>query len=314
MSLRDLEKNNFDIVQYKVLRDITYLVQDSVNSKYILKLSKCPENIFQRLIEYILKTNLKFKIELEWYKSFADASFRFFGVPKLIYTDSTNFMLLEYLEEADAGFHNISNYQQYTAALAEFQTSRIETKLSLLERIITRSLYSPTSIILRKLKTLSKQHFSLCLKIIAVIVMCNLKQEKFLNKIVVHNDVIDNVLTKATGNLYFIDFAYTVVTPKWLLIDIIEPALDLNTFSIDKQLLTFYLHSLNKENLISEHIDYYAQFRMALLYRTVNSVHSGSTEVKSKCISFIKNQLLNDTNYKKWYSRNAEPIVQNALS
>lgn len=286
---------------YKLLRTINNEVSiiQINNNKFIYKRTKNRKSA-SSFFEYItLLFKLSFKTELAVNEAILATPFKS-KVPKLLFTDYKSFLVFEYLEATDGLPTNkelnlinqtlIEGYLQFHRDL-DFKIIRFSKFHSIYSVNLS---YFRSSIYYLK-------NYSIYIKLVLIFIGSNLKQKK-IGRFLIHKDLknYQNIMHD-NENIYFIDFANVNLENKWIMIDIVDLAFNLDTHNLDESLILLYLEKLNNPNINSN-----VQIRFILIRKFLYLIGYYRNIKKSHCreLDFLSKVLLDELGYKTWLNEN----------
>lgn len=306
--LNEILAENGQLIGFKKLsleNKATWLIE-STTGNYILKMV-APlngKNLIRKLIRRFRGSSRSFKTELLLLKNFTNIKYQFFKYPELIKYKINKYLLMEYIESKCGWDKKNITTKKMANAVLEFNISAKEDSFLSVRnnnRVIIKILYLSIS---KVWKLVGAREALSCIR---VLIKSTLKQKKFNNSFMMHKDLIgnNNVLSSG-GDLYFIDFESVILERRWILNDIIDVSLT-KDLKVNNELVQNYLLNLEKCTHLDVELNIAAQFRVALLQRLIRRLFSKneySVMHREKWVDFLRNDLLSDKGYEKWYGNN----------
>lgn len=312
-TLNQIFSSNEDLVNIRKLsleNKSTWLIE-SKTSKYVLKKVAPIENksLLRSIFRFLnSKSSNSFNTELFILKNLNNINYHVFNYPKLIKYKENDYLLMEYIPSTKGWDKKNITSSQMANALFEFNLSGHflkKIKNGVVMKFINRA---PIRIfqwsVLKLWKVIGIKDSISCIK---VLIKSSFQQKKSSQAFIMHKDLIgnNNVLT-SEKKLYFCDFENVIIEKKWILNDAIDVALS-KDLDVDKNFIDEYLKAIERNNISNVKLNIEAQFRVALLYRVIRRIFSNneySKKNRDKWVAFLRNQLLLEKNYKKWYLEN----------
>lgn len=314
--MAEFNVNNYCV--NKLVNDV-YYVETNYN-QYIIKILKLP--FVRRLIDYIKRGRfLAFKNEIKIYHSLEYKSFDRLRYPKLIHTDGKSYMVLEYIEGTKGWDQGVIIPSDLIKALLEFQFSGIKVKTNFINRILMKwyckvpcKVFRWSFLIIKEPKDIAT-----AFQCIWITFKNSLMIKKYKKSILMHNDLFNynNLISGYDDNIYFYDFEYGMYENKWLLLDILDLSFDLLTLKLKPDLFVQYMKQISVHRSIYKYImDHIIdQTRVILIRKVLGAMLSKTTRMSSKraCEIFLKDILLSEKEYLRWYIQNIKPYISYIL-
>ncbi len=288
-------KQDHEIKEILHIKKQVYLI-NTINDSYILKFNPNTSILNDILRPY--KT-IKFKRELLVYKSIQNLWLTYFNSPKLMFYNNRYFLLEHISGNIDIDYGKTSE-QHVKEALLEFN---YELRKAIKNKLIVISSFNSIKLLKVILKNISIYcGIIFSLKALWLFVVYSTTNKRNKESILLHNDLSNecNKITANDGVLYFIDFESVSYEKKWILTDIINISFNISSLSFNKNLFKLYVDSLDpmvRRNICINH-----QVRISLIRLCGNLLLY--KKHREKHMQFLKNTILVNKNYNKWYSKN----------
>ncbi|MCK8816307.1 hypothetical protein MWH28_02880 [Natroniella sulfidigena] len=308
-----LEKLDLEVINKTKVSKASYILETK-EEKFLLKYVAPKKGILQTISRFFIGNSLSFKSEVMTYKELIKNKFKYFNYPSLLETDPESYILTQYISNSSyiSDISDISS-DNLILSLLEFQTFDLQLNYSFLENKMVNLTRKPSWKIIQfgLFKTESQFNLFTILKMIYVVLMCNLLQDKNKDYLLIHNDLFgsnffSNNMFECKDKIYYCDFESIVKEKKWFLIDIIDLALDIEEkIKINADLIAKYLFELKKNKIINVPLQLKCQIRIALLRRIIQIIASKKQDPEQIKIAtdFLNNILLNERKYNNWFKK-----------
>lgn len=265
------------------IRGIRYILKKKLKSKdYYFGFEK-----LMSLFNFQFNTELKFNI-------FLQKNEVFFLYPKLIETDNKTYFLFEYIDGKN-GISEKSDKKKLVHNYFDFQS------LNYTPNMFLSKIYNVNLSYLRAVFS-SIKYPTLVFKLILIFFKLNFSQKK-LSRVVIHKDLKNYQNTISVDDkTYFIDFANVTIEKKWIMLDIVDMAFNLNESFIDFEMINYYF--LLTQPHIKGIIKVESQIRFILIRKflfLIKYLKKSNSKYDSEA-KFLNNVLLDDQEYNIWLS------------
>lgn len=269
---------------------------EASEGSFVLKLSTPRPRRFQGLHERQARQEIRHQAKV--YRALGEASYRYLRFPRLVDSDGSSYLLLEYIDTIPHGEHDLPR-DTLLRSLLEFQTATG----SVPDPFFPNAARSPGVRLSRRLlfRLRKKMGVACVYRAFAVMRHCYRRQQALPRKLTRHNDFhYNNLLLASDGTLFLNDFEYVSRDGRWVLGDIINYAVGTNYQHVELDLIRNYHELLRAETGFD--LDLHAQLRFGLLSRVGDLILSRGAprHVVSGYRNFFETVLLDDRQFEKW--------------
>lgn len=269
---------------------------EASEGRFVLKLSTPRPGRFQGLSERQARHEIAHQAKV--YGALDQGSYRYLRFPRLVATDGSSYLLLEYIETRPHGEHDLPR-ETLLHSLLEFQTATGRVP----DPMFPNAARSPGVRLSRRLlfRLREKLGNASVYRAFQIMRSCYARQPELPRKLARHNDFhYNNLLLSSDGTLYLNDFEYVSRDGRWVMGDIVNYAVGTGYQHVEVDLIRSYYELLAAETGFD--LDLHAQVRFGLLSRVGDLILSkvAPGNVVKGYRDFFETVLLDDRQFEEW--------------